>query len=123
MLFVLSVFIFLTDCSSSKKNQAVSSRNESFTAANDSANFVKLNLTAEQSAGMKIFLSHCNKCHPGGKEGKGPSLIEKKPSKTTIHWQVRLGFGPMPHFGKNEISKEELKQIISFVKLIEEKQN
>ena len=77
-----------------------------------------ITLTPAQFQGMKLFMKHCNKCHPGGEKGKGPALNDKGLPNFLIHWQVRLGVGKMPQFKKGEISKEEVKQIIAFVRLL-----
>lgn len=68
--------------------------------------------------GMKLFMRHCNKCHPGGEKGKGPALNDKKLPDFAIHFQVRTGMGDMPSFKKDEISKEDVKRIIEFVQLM-----
>jgi len=73
-------------------------------------------LTVDEFEGMKLFMRKCNKCHPGGEKGKGPSLNDKEFPRFLIHWQVRLGGGDMPKFTDEEISKPQLQQIISFVK-------
>lgn len=74
--------------------------------------------TASEFHGMKLFMRYCNRCHPGGEKGKGPSLNEKPLPDFLIHFQVRQGLGDMPKFTKEEISKEQLKQIILFVRLL-----
>jgi len=72
-------------------------------------------LTVDEFEGMKLFMRHCNKCHPGGEKGKGPSLNDKSVPNFLIHWQVRLGGGDMPKFTDEQISKAHLKQIVAFV--------
>ena len=79
-----------------------------------------LTLTKDQFEGMKLFMRNCNKCHPGGERGKGPSLNDKSLPNFLIHWQVRLGGGDMPKFTDEQISKPQLKQIVAFVKLMQE---
>jgi len=74
--------------------------------------------TAGEFRGMKLFMHHCNKCHPGGEKGVGPSLNDKPLPDFLIHFQVRNGLGDMPKFTKDQISKEHLKQIILFVRLL-----
>ena len=76
-------------------------------------------LTAEEFAGMKLFMRNCNKCHPGGEQGKGPSLNDKSLPNFLIHMQVRTGRGDMPRFTEEQISKDQLKQITAFVKLMQ----
>jgi mono/diheme cytochrome c family protein len=76
-------------------------------------------LNEDEFEGMKLFMKNCNKCHPGGEKGKGPSLNDKKLPNFLIHWQVRLGGGKMPKFTDEQISKEQLRKITAFVKLMQ----
>ena len=62
-------------------------------------------LTEGEFAGMKLFMRHCNRCHPGGEKGKGPALNDKKLPDFLIHFQVRQGMGDMPAFKKDQLSK------------------
>jgi mono/diheme cytochrome c family protein len=74
--------------------------------------------TAREFDGMRLFMKFCNKCHPGGEKGKGPSLNDKPLPNFLIHTQVRKGFGKMPDFSKEELPKEELEKIIVFLRLM-----
>jgi mono/diheme cytochrome c family protein len=74
----------------------------------------------EEFAGMKLFMHHCNKCHPGGEKGKGPSLIDKKLPDFLIHFQIRNGLGDMPAFKEKDLPKEDVKKIIRFVRWLRE---
>lgn len=71
-----------------------------------------------QFDGMRLFMKFCNKCHPGGEKGKGPSLNDKNLPNFLIHTQVRVGFGKMPDFDKDQISKDELDKIVAFVSMM-----
>jgi hypothetical protein len=75
-------------------------------------------VTKDELRGMKLFMRHCNRCHPAGEKGKGPSLNDKKLPDMLIHFQIRNGLGDMPAFKEKDISKEDVKRIISFVRLI-----
>jgi cytochrome c peroxidase len=68
--------------------------------------------------GMKLFMTHCNRCHPGGEKGVGPSLNDKPLPNFVIHFQIRKGLGDMPAFDKNKLSKEEVKDIVLFVRML-----
>ena len=75
-------------------------------------------LTNDELRGMKLFMTHCNRCHPAGGKGKGPSLNDKKLPDMLIHFQIRNGLGDMPAFKEKDLSKDDVKRIISFVRLI-----
>ena len=79
---------------------------------------IPVTLTVDEFDGMKLFMQHCNKCHPGGEKGKGPSLNDKALPNFLVHWQVRLGVGDMPKFTDEQISKEQLQKITAFVRLM-----
>jgi mono/diheme cytochrome c family protein len=80
----------------------------------------QVTLSYDEFEGMKLFMRHCNKCHPGGEKGRGPSLNDKSLPNFLVHWQVRLGGGDMPKFTDEQISKAQLKQITVFVKRMQE---
>jgi len=75
-------------------------------------------MTHSEVEGMKLFMKNCNRCHPGGEKGKGPSLNDKPLPNFFIHLQIRVGVGDMPSFKKDELSKENIQDIIAFVKLM-----
>jgi len=97
-----------------KDKQHVEHTNQSDPTSNS-----PVTLSVDEFEGMKLFMRKCNKCHPGGEKGKGPSLNDKEYPRFLIHWQVRLGGGDMPKFTDEEISKNQLQQIISIVKLMQ----
>jgi hypothetical protein len=72
-------------------------------------------LSPDEFRGMKLFMRHCNKCHPGGEEGRGPKLNNKTLPPILIKMQVRMGGGKMPKFTKDQISKENLEKIVDFL--------
>lgn len=79
--------------------------------------------TKDELKGMKLFMQKCNKCHPGGEKGKGPSLKEQKIPDFLIHFQIRNGFGDMPAFKQEEVAKEDVRRIIQFLKLLRRNNN
>ena len=89
----------------------------------DSVTAGKIYFSKSEFEGMKLFMKHCNQCHPGGEKGKGPSLNDKNLPDFAIHFQIRNGLGDMPAFKKNEISKENVKKIILFARLMRETAN
>jgi cytochrome c5 len=77
-------------------------------------------MSVQQFEGMKLFMRHCNKCHPGGEQGKGPSLNDKPLPNFIVHWQVRLGVGDMPKFTEEQISTTDVDKIKAFVRMMRE---
>lgn len=69
---------------------------------------------------MKLFMLHCNRCHPAGTEGAGPALVGKRLPRFVIRTQIRWGVGQMPGFSKDELSATEVNGIVAFVKKLEE---
>lgn len=77
-------------------------------------------LSENEFRGMKLFMKNCNGCHPAGTAAKGPSLIDKALPDFLIHFQVRQGLGDMPSFTKDQISRDEVKMIILFIRELRE---
>jgi mono/diheme cytochrome c family protein len=72
--------------------------------------------TAKARKGQELFMKRCDRCHPGGMGGVGPSIINKPLPGFLIKTQVRVGFGAMPAFNKKKISADELKDIVAYIK-------
>jgi mono/diheme cytochrome c family protein len=72
--------------------------------------------TASVQKGEVIYMEHCQKCHPQGEGGLGPAMnhIPNPPKRL----QIRLGLGAMPGFGKDQISKEELDNLMAYLKAL-----
>ncbi|HYC39347.1 MAG TPA: cytochrome c [Chitinophagaceae bacterium] len=66
--------------------------------------------------GEKVFMMHCQKCHPGGESGLGPAINPNPAPQFIKRFQVRHGLGVMPSFKQNEISKRDLKDISKYLK-------
>lgn len=80
--------------------------------------------TPGEFEGMQLFMMNCNKCHPAGKKGEGPSLVDAKVLPDyLIHFQVRTGLGDMPRFTKEELPKEDVVKIVRYVQLLREHNN
>ena len=76
------------------------------------------NLTGEQ-----IFIRSCNSCHPGGKQGMGPSLIDmskKYPDDDVLKAFIRKGKGIMPAQPANVINDIELTRLVAYIKALKE---
>jgi len=65
--------------------------------------------------GEKMFNANCQKCHPGGEAGLGPALNSNPAPRFIKAFQVRTGLGAMPKFTKDEIPKEDLKDITLYL--------
>ena len=66
--------------------------------------------------GEKVFMAHCQKCHPGGEAGLGPSVNGNPAPQFIKRFQMRHGLGVMPGFNKDEISKNDLRDISKYLK-------
>lgn len=75
-----------------------------------------LTLSPQEQRGQKVFMEHCQRCHPGGEGGLGPA-INPAPSFGK-RFQIRHGLGAMPAFGKEAISDEELDNVLSYLKAL-----
>jgi len=65
--------------------------------------------------GEAVFMSNCQKCHPGGESGLGPAINSNPAPQFIKRFQVRHGIGVMPGFKKEEISKADLKDISKYL--------
>ena len=66
--------------------------------------------------GQTVFMQRCNRCHPEGMAGLGPSLINKPLPGFIIRFQVRNGLGAMPSFNKNILAKKDLDDVVAYLK-------
>jgi len=119
--YIAFIFSFTLICCSCGNNREEEKQKQRVVHTSDTEpkTVSPVTLTVDEFEGMKLFMRHCNKCHPGGEKGKGPSLNDKSLPNFLIHWQVRLGGGDMPKFTDEQISKEQLKKITAFVKLMQ----
>jgi mono/diheme cytochrome c family protein len=68
--------------------------------------------------GQQVFHRQCHQCHPGGEAGLGPAINNKPLPGFLIKFQVRTGLGAMPAFSQNEISPEELDNLVDYLKAL-----
>jgi mono/diheme cytochrome c family protein len=68
--------------------------------------------------GQVVYMSKCNKCHPGGDAGLGPSLNNKPLPGFFIRKQIRRGWGAMPSFDPKEISSDDLDALVAYLKAL-----
>ena len=77
--------------------------------------------TEELEKGRVLFDQHCATCHPEGKAGLGPAIINKPLPEALIQFQIRNGVGVMPAFGEEVLSDEQVNHIAEYlVYLIQE---
>jgi mono/diheme cytochrome c family protein len=68
--------------------------------------------------GQQVFMAHCHACHPGGEAGLAPAINNKPLPGFMIKTQVRLGVGAMPRFSADEISPDELDDLVVYLKAL-----
>lgn len=68
--------------------------------------------------GQILFMSNCQKCHPLGESGLGLAINSNPAPKFVKRFQVRHGLGVMPSFKKDEISNDELDDILNYLKAL-----
>jgi len=68
--------------------------------------------------GEQKFNMYCQKCHPGGEAGLGPALNSNPAPGFVKRFQVRHGLGVMPSFKKDEIAKQDVKDIAKYLKAL-----
>ncbi len=65
--------------------------------------------------GRLLYDKHCYKCHLEGEGGMGPILNDKPLPKFLMRLQTRVGLGAMPGFTKEQISDEELDDLLAYI--------
>ena len=68
--------------------------------------------------GQVVFMNKCDKCHPGGDAGLGPSLNNKPLPGFALEFQARHGLGAMPAFSKEELPSGDLEDIVAYLKAL-----
>ena len=68
--------------------------------------------------GQIHYMHHCQKCHPMGEGGLGPALNSLHVPKFLKAFQVRHGLGAMPSFKKDEISPDNLEDIVAYLQAL-----
>jgi mono/diheme cytochrome c family protein len=64
--------------------------------------------------GQMLYHAYCQKCHPAGEAGLGPS-VTAKPGFLT-RFQARHGLGVMPAFKPDRLSRQDLKDIARYLR-------
>jgi mono/diheme cytochrome c family protein len=95
------LLVFLTACHSTRRGEPITGS----VSINDQ----------KVARGRLVFYRNCHQCHPGGEAGLGPALNNKPAPVFLMKTQVRVGLGVMPHFTKEQISPEELDDLMAYV--------
>jgi mono/diheme cytochrome c family protein len=68
--------------------------------------------------GQQVYMSRCDKCHPGGDAGLGPSLNNKPLPGFMMAFQARHGLGAMPAFTSEELPRADLDAVVAYLKAL-----
>ena len=68
--------------------------------------------------GQQVYMNRCDKCHPGGDAGLGPSLNNKPLPGFMVSFQARHGMGAMPAFTDEELPRPELDAVVAYLKAL-----
>lgn len=71
--------------------------------------------TSAQERGQRVYMKHCYACHQGGEGGLGPALLQLAPDPI-VRLQIRTGLGAMPGFSHEEISFDEMNDLMSYIR-------
>jgi len=73
----------------------------------------------DSARGQQVFTTSCNACHPGGRQGVGPTLagVTSKLSDTRTIQVVRQGSGGMPAVGAS-FSDQQLADLLAYLKTL-----
>ncbi len=70
----------------------------------------------EVKRGEQVFMMYCDKCHPSGEAGLGPSINSNPAPQFIKRFQARHGLGVMPSFKKDEISRSDLHAMSKYLR-------
>ena len=68
--------------------------------------------------GADHFTRYCQVCHPGGRQGVGPRLIDTPLSDTAIKDVIRQGKKNMPPFPPDLIPDPELQSLVDYIRTL-----
>lgn len=71
--------------------------------------------SADSRHGQIVYQQRCDRCHPNGEGGLGPSLNDKPAPVFLMKTQVRTGLGAMPRFDQHTLTPEELRDVMAYV--------
>jgi mono/diheme cytochrome c family protein len=73
---------------------------------------------AKVAHGQQVYMHRCEKCHPGGDAGLGPSLNNKPLPGFMVAFQTRHGMGAMPPFTDEEVPRNDLDAVVAYLKAL-----
>lgn len=68
--------------------------------------------------GRVVFMGKCDRCHPGGDAGLGPSLNNKPLPGFLLRFQTRHGLGAMPPFDEEELPGPDMEAVTAYLKAL-----
>lgn len=72
-------------------------------------------ITGDVAAGEPVFANFCAGCHPDGGSGVGPALHARADSPAETRHLIRHGKARMPGFGADQISDEDLENLLAYL--------
>ena len=70
-------------------------------------------ISGDATAGADVFANFCAGCHPDGGSGVGPDLHDRTDSPAEIRHLIRMGEARMPAFGPDQISDEDMENVLA----------
>jgi mono/diheme cytochrome c family protein len=70
---------------------------------------------ASLQRGREVYMQECQRCHPGGEAGVGPSLNDKPAPRFLIRLQIRQGLGAMPAFSRAQLDDQVVEDVIDYM--------
>jgi mono/diheme cytochrome c family protein len=75
-------------------------------------------LDESATRGRQVWLEYCQKCHPEGRAGVAPGIVDKPLPVAAMKLQVRKGIGTMPGFDETKISGAALDDLMSYIEAL-----
>lgn len=106
LLIIMIVNFMLSSCGTARRGEPIMGK--------------MIETNHQIARGELVFNDNCQRCHPGGEAGVGPSVNNMPLPGFAKRLRVRsrafsFGMGRMPSFKKHEISKEELDDLIVYL--------
>jgi mono/diheme cytochrome c family protein len=108
MTLLIGILVLLSGCGSARRTEPIAGPMSV--------------VTGDLTQGRKLFMRNCDQCHPRGEAGLAPALNNKPLPAFLTKFQVRHGLGAMPSFSKDDISDQELEDIILYLQALRQHQ-